>query len=44
LLLQRKRSGVLLEHVAERVLELRPADSTNRPIEATWNVQLAAGD
>jgi len=44
LLLQRKRSGVLLEHVAEKVLDLRPVDSTNRPIETGWNVQLATGD
>ncbi len=44
LLFQRKRSGVLLEHVAESVLDLRPMDSTNRPIESGWNVQLATGD
>ncbi len=42
--LQRKRSGVLLEHVAESVLDLRPVNSTNRPIESGWNVQLATGD
>jgi urea carboxylase system permease len=44
LLLPRNRSGVLLEHAAEKILDLRPIDSTDRPIETGWNVQLATGD
>jgi amino acid transporter len=44
LVLQRKGPGVLREHAVESVLDLLPADTTDRPIETGWNVQLATGD
>jgi urea carboxylase system permease len=44
LLLQRKRSGVLREHAVELNLDLGPLDTTDRPNETGWNVQLATGD